>query len=153
MIYADTSFLVSVYGEDVNTTSAREFIGDHQPQLPFTFLHWPELARAIWKRQPDAEQIWETIQEDLNAGGKIFSPELDAGRIGQRAAGLIKNYCRRWTKLRVLDSLHVAAAVEGGFDTFLSFDSNSYQRVLAHDQKLAVWPALTADEKLRLRQK
>ncbi len=152
MIYADTSFLVSIYGEDVNSVSAREFIGEHQPQLPFIFLHWPELASAIWKRQPNAERIWETVKEDLDDGVKIYSPEeLDANRIGQRAAGLIKNYSRRWAKLRVLDSLHVAAAVEGGFQTFLSFDSNSFQRVLAHDQKLTVWPPLTATEKSKLR--
>jgi predicted nucleic acid-binding protein len=152
MTYADTSFLVSVYGADVNSASAREFIGDHQPRLPFTFLHWPELAGAIWKRQPNAEEIWESIKADLDDSKKIYAPDLDADRIGQRAAGLIKNYGRQWGKLRALDSLHVAAAVEGGFRTFLSFDANSYQRVLAHDQKLSVWPPLTPDEKKRLKQ-
>jgi len=62
----------------------------------------------------------------------------------------LRNYYPRWKKLRSLDAMHVAAAVESGCKVFLSFDTNSCQRILAATQKLEVWPALTSDEKARL---
>ena len=45
MIYADTSFIASAYGKDVNTAAARGYLLREEPTLPFGFLHWPELAR------------------------------------------------------------------------------------------------------------
>ena len=42
-------------------------------------------------------------------------------------------------------------AVTGHFKTFVSFDTNSYQPVLAHTQKLSIWPPLTAEEKKHLK--
>ena len=151
MIYADTSFLASVYGDDGNTRIAREFITKHRPRLPFVFLHWPEMAKAFWIAQPEmAESLWALMLEDLAQGQKLFSPDLDVEKVARRAAGLIKNYCPRWKKLRSLDVLHVSAAANGHFKTFLSFDTGSFQRVLAHSQKLSVWPPLTADEQKHL---
>ena len=38
MIYADTSFIASVYGPDVNTPAARGFIESSQPCLPISFF-------------------------------------------------------------------------------------------------------------------
>jgi len=130
MIYADTSFIASVYGPDVNTPAARGFIESHQPCLPISFLHWPELAKAFRTSHPEsAENLWDWVQ----------------------AAGLIINFCPRWKKLRSLDAQHVAAAVEGGFKTFVSFDTRSFQRLLASTQKLKVWPPLTTEEMLHLK--
>lgn len=147
MIYADTSFLASAYGEDCHTGLARQFISEQRPRLPFTFLHWPEMARAIWGGQPErAENLWEIVQEDLEHGQKLYPPDLDADAVARRAAGLMKNFCPRWKKLRSLDTLHVSAAVTGHFRTFVSFDTGSFQRVLAHTQKLSIWPPLTATE-------
>jgi hypothetical protein len=115
-------------------------------------LHWPEVAKALWtSHESDAEIICENLREDVSDGAKLFSPDVDPDRIARRAAGLMKHYCPHWKKLRSLDVLHVAAAVEGGFTSFLSFDSASCQRALAHDQKLNVWPPLTAGEKARLK--
>ena len=71
--------------------------------------------------------------------------------VAQRAAGLMRHYAGRWPKLRAIDVMHVSAAVESGAKTFLSFDTRSYQRVLAHTQKLKVWPALTAEEAAHLK--
>jgi predicted nucleic acid-binding protein len=152
MIYADTSFIVSAYTSDLNSPEATDFLGSHKPTLPFVFLHWPEVAGSLWKSQPAPGKIWDMIQEDIYGGKKMQLLALDAETIGRRAAGLMKHYCPRWKKLRSLDALHVSAAVCGRFDTFLSFDSASFQRVLAHDQKLKVWPPLTDAEKARLKE-
>lgn len=147
MIYADTSFIASVYGLDANTSAARKFIEANHPRLPLIFLHWPELAKSFWTSHPEnAEKLWDWIKEDLASNKKLYPLELEADVVAKRAAGLIINFCPRWKKLRSLDALHVAAAVTGNFKTFVSFDTRSYQRVLAATQKLKVWPALTAEE-------
>ena len=151
MIYADTSFLVSAYGQDANTDIAHDYFEAELPRVPFGFLHWPEVAKALWTNQPEeAEKIWDEIQCDISDGQKLYPLELDADAVARRAAGLIRNFCPRWKKLRSLDVLHVSAAVTGHFKTFVSFDTGSFQRVLAQTQKLAVWPPLTAMEQKHL---
>jgi len=152
MTYADTSFLVSAYSKDSNTSEARRFIVEYSPRLPFTFLHWPVVAKSLWTNSPErAEIIWEAIQQEISDGQKLYLPDLDADDVARRAAGLMKNYCLRWKKIRSLDTLHVSAAVTGHFKTFVSFDATSFQRVLAHSQKLSVWPPLTAAEQKHLK--
>ena len=147
MIYADTSFIASAYGLDANTAAARKFIEASHPRLPLVFLHWPELAKSFWTSHPEnAEKLWDLVKEDVAGGKKLYPLELDADLAAKRAAGLIINFCPRWKKIRSLDALHVAAAVMGNFKTFVSFDSHSFQRVLATTQKLKVWPPLTAEE-------
>jgi predicted nucleic acid-binding protein len=152
MIYADTSFIASVYGLDANTAAARRFIEASEPRLPLMFLHWPELAKSFWTSHPEnAEKLWDWVKEDLAGGKKLYPLELEADAVAKRAAGLIVNFCPRWKKLRSLDALHVAAAVTGNFKTFVSFDMRSFQRVLAATQKLKVWPPLTAEENFALK--
>lgn len=151
MTYADTSFLSSCYIDDEQSEMALVYVESHRPRLPFTFLHWPEMSKATLAKSSNADKDWEKIKTDVSVGKKLFAAPMDADRVGRRAAGLMWNYYARWNKLRSLDAMHVAAAVEGGFKTFLSFDSNSYQRLLAHTQRLSVWPPLTDDEKKRLK--
>ena len=110
-------------------------------------MHWPELAKSSWTSHREiAEKLWDWVKEDLAGGKKLYPLELEADLVARRAAGLIINFCPRWKKLRLLDALHVAAAVTGNFKTFVSFDTRSFQRVLAATQKLKVWPLLTAEE-------
>jgi predicted nucleic acid-binding protein len=151
MTYADTSFISSCYLPDAHSQKARAYLEKQEPRLPFVFLHWPELAKAVTAASPDARGDWEAIRQDVQAGQKLYAAMLDAERTGRRAAGLMRNFYPRWKKLRSLDALHVAAAVELGCRTFLSFDSGSCQRVLAAAQKLAVWPPLAQEEQLRFR--
>ena len=151
MSYADTSFLSACYLDDAHTAAAGSYLQQHRPRLPFVFLHWPEMARVVAVKSPDAAADWEEIKTDVLAGEKLYAASLDADRVARRAAGLLLNFHSRWHKLRVFDSMHVAAAIEGGFGTFLSFDANSHQRVLASTQRLKVWPPLTAAEELRLK--
>jgi predicted nucleic acid-binding protein len=152
VIYADTSFIVSAYGLDAHTPVARGYIESNKPRLPIGFLHWPEMAKAFWTSHPEsAEKIWDWVKEDLAGSKKLYPLELETDLVALRAAGLLISYCPRWKKLRSLDALHVAMAVAGGFRIFVSFDTHSFQRVLATTQKLKVWPPLTADENLSLR--
>ena len=150
MIYADTSFIGSLYVPDANTDAALDYVEKERPQLPFLFLHWPELAKTIFS-YPDPEGPWERFKADLAAGTKFQVPEIDPQRIGERAAGLMSHFCRPCPKLRSLDVMHVAAAIETGARHFLSFDVRSAQRILARTQNVKVWPPLTADEASRLK--
>ena len=152
MIYADTSFIASLYGQDDNSAAARAFITKHEPALPFVFLHWPELTKFLWTSHADeAENLWDLVSEDLTERKKLYPLDTDASAVARRAAGLLRHYCPRWKKLRSLDALHVAIAIDGNFKTFVSFDTGSFQRVLAATQKLQVWPPLTDEEKARLK--
>ncbi len=152
MSYADTSFIAAAYAVDVNTIEARRYMAEEEPRLPFTFLHWPEVAKALWTNHPaQAEAIWDELKDALADGQTLYRPELDADAVAQRAAGLMRHYAPRWPKLRAIDVMHVSAAVECHARTFLSFDTHSHQRVLAHTQKLKVWPALTSEETAKLK--
>ena len=151
MIYADSSFIVSAYLADSGTADALAYLDKHEPRLPFVFLHWPEVAGTFFKHHANAEKLWDLLREDIADGTKLHPVALDADRVARRAAGLMMNYSRRWPKIRALDTMHVAAAVENGDKKFLSFDSTSCQRILAHSQKLEVWPPLTEEEKARLK--
>jgi len=97
MTYADTSFIASAYGKDVNTAAARSYLLREEPTLPFGFLHWPELTRFLWITQPEvADKIWDLVSEDLMERKKLAAHEADAKRISRRAAGLLRHYCPRW---------------------------------------------------------
>jgi predicted nucleic acid-binding protein len=151
MIYADSSFIIACYVPDANSPLADQFNADN-PRLPFTFLHWPEVAKALWtSHAANAESVWHEIKGDLADGQTLYRAELDADAVAQRAAGLMRHYAPRWPKLRAIDVMHVSAAVECHAKTFLSFDTRSHQRVLAHTQKLKVWPALTSEETAKLK--
>ena len=151
MIYADSSFIIACYVPDSNSALADQFNADN-PRLPFTYLHWPEIAKALWTNHAEtAESVWDEIKGDLADGQTLYRLTLDADTIAQRAAGLMRHYAQRWPKLRAIDVMHVSAAVELGAKTFLSFDSRSYQRVLASTQKLQIWPVLTREESANLK--
>ena len=97
MTYADTSFLVSAYGQDVNTGIAHNYFERETPRVPFTFLHWPEVAKALWTNNSDeAERVWDEIQRDISDGQKLYLPDLNADGVARRAAGLLRNFCPRW---------------------------------------------------------
>ncbi len=152
MTYADSSFIASVWAVDAGTADARRYVAGQEPRLPFTFLHWPEVAKALWSNHPaKAELIWEALKDALADGQTLYRVELDAEAVGRRAAGLMRHYAARWPRLRAIDVMHVGAAIECQAKIFLSFDSRSQQRVLAHTQKLKVWPALTREETAQIK--
>ena len=140
MIYADTSFLVSAYVPDANSDKTLIYLAKNKPRLPFAFLHWPEMSKAIFGFAADAETVWNDVNADLLGGVRLYRSGEDCERVARRAAGLMRHNCKRWPSLHSLDVLHVATAIELGSKTLLSFDSQ--QRVLAHVQKLEVWPEL-----------
>ena len=51
MIYADTSFLGSLYVRDTNSGAALGYVERERPRLPFLFLHWPGLVKGASRQR------------------------------------------------------------------------------------------------------
>ncbi len=138
-IYADTSFLVSLYSFDRNSIEAAGGMNDIQLPLMLTALGELELVNALQLRvfrkevsPPQVRVAYGAFHTDLRDGVLSMKPwpattYAQALRLGQR-----------WTaKLgtRTLDILHVASALALEADTFNTFDDR--QKNLARAAGLA----------------
>jgi predicted nucleic acid-binding protein len=123
--YADSSFLVSIYIEDVHSQAADVLLRT-KPSIFLTPLHLAEWAHAvaqqIFRRQISAvaaQQIETDFEEDRQAGlwNQLPMPEGSLELCAELAR-------RHGAKLgvRTLDSLHVACALELKAERFWTFD-------------------------------
>lgn len=149
--YADSSFIAACYLAESHSAGALAFLKKENPRLPVNWLHRVELTKTIWTRLSDPISCWRVLEADVESRRKLYSESADGETVALRAAALLKKHLPRWKKLRSLDAIHVAAAIEGGFGEFLSFDTNSFQRILAHSEGLSVWPKLTGAEHRKLK--
>ena len=138
-IYADTSFLVSLYVLDMN--SARAAASMKRAGLPIVISAFGglELVNAIslrvFRRElsaAEAKSAHSLIRKDLQAGVLEIKPM--PGAAFERAKQIAR---RRTPRLgtRTIDVLHVALALQCGADTFYTFD--------LRQAKLAVAEGLT----------
>jgi predicted nucleic acid-binding protein len=139
--YADTSFLVSLYGRDVNSRSALALIKRHRPVFIVTPLgetEFTSIVFAITTRPKgwtigEAQAIEENFTDDLRSGiwrSEDFPPETWA-----RARELSRRHTSALA-CRALDTLHVASAQVLAADEFYTFDID--QAKLARAAGLAV---------------
>lgn len=143
IVTADASFLVSLYGVDVNTPAARAWLAANaQPILLTGALRFETenaLRLAFFRGRITSEELAQAladIESDL-VQGILIATAL--------ASALHWAECRRisaahtsTTGSRAYDITHVGAAVLLKADTFLSFDGR--QRTLAVTLGLAVAP-------------
>ena len=145
-VYADTSFLLSYFGQDAKTLSAHALASTwtSPPRIawtPFGELEFNNAARALIFSGKLAEQVWRAMRlrviEDLGNG--VLSAQSLPDHLYATAEIISATHtARRGT--RTLDVLHVAAANALGARTFLSFDLR--QRLLAEHCGLHVLPVL-----------
>ncbi|MGA2982180.1 MAG: type II toxin-antitoxin system VapC family toxin [Terriglobia bacterium] len=125
--YADTSFLVSLYGRDVNSPSAISLVNEHRPAFmvtPFGETEFTSIVFAVTARPKgwtvnEAKAIEEDFTDDLQAGiwqSEHFPPETWA-----RARELSRRHAPA-LGCRALDALHVASALILAADDFYTFD-------------------------------
>ena len=125
-IYADTSFLVSLYSPDANTALATRIIQTSQGNQMLTTLGELELVNALQLRvfrkdlSPDqAKAALQAFEADLD--GRVFQlvplPEKAFDRARQLA---LHTAAKLGT--RAADLLRVAAALELGAGCLYSFD-------------------------------
>jgi predicted nucleic acid-binding protein len=125
-VYADTSFIVSLYLRDGNSNVATVRMIEIVPPLLLSSLGELELINAlqlyVFRKKIDESDLRGTLaalRVDIDSGTLAVKPMSEAMYLEARRLSL------RWSaKLgtRSLDILQVAAAVVVGADTFHTFD-------------------------------
>ena len=125
--YADTSFLVSLYGRDVNSRSAISLLKEHQPVLlvtPFVETEFTSVVFALAARPrgwtaSEARAMEENFVHDLQTG--VWQWEDFPFEIWARARELARRHAPA-LGCRALEALHVASALTLAADDFYTFD-------------------------------
>ena len=141
--YADSSFLVSCYLADANTSRAKAYLFRTGAPLVFTALHALEVRNAfklgIFRgllATADAAAALANLEADL-AAGRLVKSSVE-WPVAFRVAARFSERHSAVTGTRSLDILHVAAAKTLRIVEFVSFDVR--QRALAATVGLKVAP-------------
>ena len=143
VVYADTSFLVSLYGRDANSPRAHALAAGIEAPLVYTPFLRHETRNAIrlarFRKEITAHEcqaVLAAIEADKHSGVLAEIPvawaEVYAGAEALSAAHT------ETLGTRAADVLHVAAAVALGVTIFLSFDTR--QKALAATAGMQVMP-------------
>ena len=115
MIYADTSFFVSVYIGDRHWPIADKLLHS-DPRVWFTPLHFAEWTHAVWQHVFRGQMS----ADEANAARHVLETDQHAGF---------------WVAAAVPDSLHVACALELKAERFWSFDERQAKLARAEGLK------------------
>lgn len=142
MAYADTGFLVSLYGQDDHSATASALVKS-EPIFLLTPLGEAEFTNALqlqvfrkqWTRR-EAHLVQEQFHQHQAAG--VFRLQPLGSEVWEKVLILSRRHSAK-LGARTLDLLHVAAALVLNPDVFYSFDAR--QRKLAKAERLRVLPA------------
>jgi len=141
ILCADTSFLLSFYGSDVNTAAALQHVRQHQAPLLVHEVSLLEFENAVRLREfrgklsaQEATRITSGFQADMGAG-RVVMTALPLPLLFQTASRLSALHTRTLGN-RAYDILHVASALVAGADEFLSFDARQIQLAMAAGLKV-----------------
>jgi len=141
-IYVDTSFLVSLYTVDANSSSAVALMTNSSDTHIITGFVELEARNALQLRvfrkeisSQQAQASWNDLENDVRVG--VLELRALPDRVFERAHELSEKTTAR-LGTRTADLLHVAAALEIGVDCLYSFDQQ--QRKLAQAVRLKVKP-------------
>jgi predicted nucleic acid-binding protein len=124
-VYADSSFVASLYVVDIHAPEARRRMG-LRPMVWLTVLNRTEFAHALYQQvfrarfsPAEARYAWNNFEEDCAAGVWILVdlPE----RIWETSILLAEMHGATFG-VRTLDSLHVACALELKAERLWTFD-------------------------------
>jgi predicted nucleic acid-binding protein len=140
MVYADTSFFVSIYVEDRHSIVAEQLISS-RPSVWFTPLHYVEWTHAIAQQVfhkkmsvAEAQQTYRHLEKD-RAVGLWLETEMPEGTF-DICADLARCHGPR-LGVRTLDSLHVATALQLKAEQFWTFDERQAKLAKAEGLKAA----------------
>lgn len=143
VVYADTSFLFSLYAQDANTARAGRISAAFRLSLAFTPWHRHELRNAfrlaVFRGDMTAQQcrtLLETTETDRQTG-TLVETALAWADVYAQAETLSTGHTER-LGTRGSDVLHVAAALALGVKEFYTFDAR--QKALATEAGLKVKP-------------
>ena len=143
VVYADTSFLFSLYAQDANTSRAAKHAAAFTGALIFTPLQRCELRNALRlsvfrgdMAEGDSRRLLEQIDADAKTGVLADTP-VSWGEVFAEAEALSAAHTGKIGN-RALDVLHVAAAAALGAKIFYTFDAR--QKALAAKTGMKVKP-------------
>ena len=139
--YADTGFLVSLYGQDSNSAMATTLVRS-KPVFLLTSLGEAEFTNAVelrvfrkeWTRR-EARSVHDLFLQHQAAG--VFRMAPLGSNTWEKALALSRHHSAKLAT-RTLDLLHVAAVLVLKPDVFYTFDKR--QRKLARTQRLRILP-------------
>ena len=137
-IYADPSFLVSLYSPDSNSAAATRAMRPAKGECFVTTLGELEVVNAfglrVFRKEVSAAQAQSSVSDfEKDLSGGIFQLRRLQESFFERARQLSRQTTAK-LGTRTADLLHVAAALELGADCLFSFDQQ--QRKLAHVVRL-----------------
>lgn len=139
-VYADTSFLVSLYSPDIHSASAAAIVARSAASVLLTPLGELELLNAlelrIFRKEASAGEVRQAracLQQHIADG--FFSLEAMPDTVYERARQISRRRSAT-LGLRTLDILHVASAILLDGARFLTFDQR--QERLARAEGLRV---------------
>ena len=142
-VYADTSFLISLYFPDANSETATLVMQDIQDSILVTPFGELELRNAMQlqvfrKKVTRRETAIPTRTFNSDVLGGVFSLQPMSSATFEVGKRLSLKYTAQFGTC-TLDIMHVASALTLEVTTFLSFDRN--QRKLAEAAGLTLVPA------------
>ena len=141
VIYADTSFLFSLYGNDAHSEKALAFAGEATGPISVLELTLFELENALrfsaargFTPAQQCEKSLDLLQTAVESK-RILTLVCNLANVVARARRISKSETPQGAH-RAFDILHVAMALEMDAEHFLTFDDN--QATLARAQGLVV---------------
>ena len=141
VVYADTSFIVSLYGRDAHSPVAQAAVKKSASHLLFTPLHGLEcrnaLRLAVFRREITRDQCRDVLSllEQDNRSGVLVNTVVPWSSVFAHAERLSADYAATMG-LRSLDILHVASALALDAKRFWTFDAR--QKALSRKAGLKV---------------
>jgi predicted nucleic acid-binding protein len=139
-VYADSSFVVSLYLTDVHSPEARRRVQGASP-LILTVLHRAEWVHALGQHQFRGTMAAKAARR---ANSQLVSDEAASlwrrAPLPENAFELCADLARRYGPklgIRTLDSLHVACALELKAERFWTFDERQAKLAKAAGMKTA----------------
>lgn len=139
-VYADSSFVVSLYLTDIHSPEARRRI-QGAPPLILTPFHKAEWFHALGQHQfrgtltPDTARLMDEQFLTDEASGLYRKSSLPEGAF-ELCADLARKYASGLA-MRTLDSLHVACAIELNAEHFWTFDDRQTKLAKAQGLKIS----------------
>ncbi|HMO49731.1 MAG TPA: type II toxin-antitoxin system VapC family toxin [Kiritimatiellia bacterium] len=143
VVYADTSFLVSLYSRDANSGPAQKMASGLSAPLAFTpFLRHESrnaLRLAVFRKEitpAECQSVLAALEADVKAGSLVETP-VSWAEVYTEAEALSAAHTAK-LGVRASDVLHVAAAIALGAREFYTFDTR--QKTLAVKAGMKVKP-------------
>jgi predicted nucleic acid-binding protein len=140
--YLDANFVAALYFNIPGQTElAEKFLRKNSRGFIFTDLAELECRRAFITRSGTSNsESWQRLQASLKSGSwrRTF---VEWPALREKTAHLVDLHGAA-IRAGTLDTMHVAAALLLGCNTFLSFDTNSHARALALKCRLKVFPEM-----------